>query len=244
MIRNFNDFVDSLLDAGFSMGGGSNDEGIFTVVKAGWGEPAADDSPIRWHTGDPDTDPWEWRIRVLNERDDIAYGKFFFKKSGYITKDWYPYFMAARRDGDTFEDAYAGGTISYFAKRIYDVVAENGTLPLHSIKQLAGFTREDKSGFDRALVELQMGMFLTMCGQQSRLTQKGGRLGLVETEPAASASWPSTVFCTTERFFSEDVFDKAAKISKAQAVDAITAQVLMLNPLANVKKIAKFIYAN
>ena len=31
---------------------------------------------------DPETDPWEWRIRVLDERDDIAYAKLFYKKSG------------------------------------------------------------------------------------------------------------------------------------------------------------------
>jgi len=43
-------------------------------------------APVRWHTGDPGTSPWEWRIRVLDERDDIAYPKRFYKKSGYITK--------------------------------------------------------------------------------------------------------------------------------------------------------------
>ena len=235
MIKNYGDFVESLLTAGFSMGGGVNDEGIYTVVKFGWNETPTSDTPIKWHTGDPETDPWEWRMRVLNERDDIAYAKFFFKKSGYITKDWYPYFLAARRGGRSFEDAYEGGIVSYAAKRIYDAVAENDMLPLHGIKQLAGFTREDKSSFDRALVELQMGLFLTMCGQQHRA--KKGRL----LEAEQNASWPSTVFCTTERFFGEDVFDKAARISKAEAVGAITAQVLTLNPSADTKKIVKFI---
>ena len=80
MILGYNDFVNSLLDAGFSMGGG-NSEGIFSVVSWSWNEAPPYDTPVRWHTGDPETDPWEWRIRVLDERDDIAYAKLFFKKS-------------------------------------------------------------------------------------------------------------------------------------------------------------------
>ena len=229
MIKNYTDFVEVLLSAGFSMGGG-NDEGIYAVIPWGWKEAPPYDTPISWHTGDPDTDPWEWRIRVLDECSDIAYAKLFFKKSGYITKDWYPYFLAVRRGNNTFEDAYKDGKISHFAKRIYDVVAANGVLPSHVIKQLAGFAKEDKSGFDRALTELQMKMFLTMCGQQQKISQKGD-----------GYSWPSTVFCTSERFFGADIFEKAAAISKDTAIHKITEQVLKLNPTAEKKKISKFI---
>ena len=236
MIKNYNDFIEALLNAGFSMAGGS-DDGIYAVIKGGWNEQQPVGNPIKWHTGDPDTDPWEWRIRVLNQRDDIAYGKLFFKKSGYITRAWYPYFLAARRGGEDFEDAYARGVISHFAKRIYDVVHENEMLPLHGIKQMAGFTRNDKSGFDRALNELQMGMFLAMCGEQSRA---GSKIGPGQSM-GPNGSWPSTVFCTTEQFFGSDVFEEAARISKNDAIRAIREQVLSLNPAADEKKIARFI---
>ena len=229
-IQNYNDFVETLLNVGFSMGGG-NSEGIYSVIPWGWNEPPPYDTPIKWHTGDPDTDPWEWRIRVLDERKDIAYAKLFFKKSGYIAKDWYPYFLAARRGNKGFEEAYADGGISHFAKRIYDVVLTNDILPLPAIKQLAGFEKEDKSGFDRALTELQMKMFLTMCGQQQKLSQKGEEYG-----------WSSTVFCTTEDFWPSDVFEKAAAIRPEEAAAAITEQVFRLNANADKKKIIKFIY--
>jgi len=230
MIRNYKDFIAVLLDAGFSMGGG-NDEGVYSVISWGWNEPPPYETPVRWHTGDAETDPWEWRIRVLDERDDIAYSKLFFKKSGYITKDWYPYFLAVRRNGLDFENAYAEGAISHFAKRIYEVVVAHNILPLHAIKQLAGFAREDKSGFDRALIELQMKMFLTMCGTQQKLSQKGEEYG-----------WSSTVFCTTERFFGGDVFEKAAAIDVETAKRKIAEQVIKLNPSAQEKKINKFIF--
>ena len=120
--------------------------------------------------------------------------------------------------------------MSHAAKRIYNTILEYGTLPLHAIKQLAGFGAEDKSRFDSSLTELQMRMFLTMCGRQQKLSQKGEEYG-----------WYSTVFCTTEQFWGEDVFSEAAKISKDNAIAAITAQVRSINPLADEKKINKFI---
>jgi hypothetical protein len=228
-IKHYNDFVDTLLKSGFSMGGG-NDEGIFALIPWSWEETPPYDTPVRWHTGEPETDPWEWRMRVLDDRNDISYGKVFFKKSGFITKAWASYFLAARRGKETFDRAYDDGTLSHAAKRIYKVVLEYGTLPLHAIKQLASFSAEEKSRFDSALTELQMRMFLTMCGRQQKLSQKGEEYG-----------WYSTVFCTTEQFWGEEIFSQAAKIVKDDAIKAISEQVLMLNSNAEAKKINKFI---
>ena len=240
MIKNYNDFLKALLNAGFSMAGG-NDEGIYAVIYWGWNEAPPYNTPVVWHGGDPELDPWEWRMRVLDERDDTAYAKVFFKKGGFITKDWYPYFLAARRgiggvsDNTTgiitFEEAYMGGKISHAAKRIYDEVVAAGVLPLETIKQAAGFGKEDKSAFDRALTELQMHMFLTICGRRQK-THNG--------------AWSSTVLCTTETFWTatdgtNEVFAKAAKIAKEEAAMKIKEQVLTLNPDAADKKAVKFI---
>ncbi len=229
-IKNYADFVNALLDAGFSMGGG-NSEGIFSLIPWSWNEAPPYETPVRWHTGDAETDPWEWRMRVLAERDDIVYAKVFFKKSGYITKAWAPFFIAARRGNAAFADAYAAGAVSNYAKRIYDTVLEHEALPLHAIKQLAGFGKEEKSHFESALVELQMKMFLTICGRQQKISQKGEEYG-----------WSSTVFCTTENFWGKGVFERVAKLGHDEAAAEITKQVLRLNPTAEQKKILKFIH--
>ena len=228
-ILNYDGFVKALLAAGFSMGGGSGD-GIFALIPWSWDEQPPYDTPVRWHTGNAETDPWEWRMRVLDERNDIAYSKVFFKKSGYITRDWAAQFLSVRRGGIGFQDAYESGKISHAAKRIYGAVQEYGTLPLHAIKQIAGFGSEEKSRFDAALTELQMKMYLSMCGRQQKLSQKGEEYG-----------WYSTVFCTTEQFWGEEIFSQAAKLSKEAAIEDITKQVLLLNPDAEAKKIQKFI---
>ena len=230
MIQNYSDFVETLLGAGFSMAYGGS-QGIYSIIDWSWDEHPTYETPIAFHTGDLETDPWEWRMRVLDERNDIAYAKLFFKKSGFITKEWYPYFLTARRKGQSFDEAYEDGTISHASKRVYDVVAEGGAMPTHLIRQTAGFSaKEDKAAFDRALTELQMRMYLTMCGKAYKTAKQ-----------AEGNCWASTVLCTTEHFFGDDIIDQAEKITAESAAQKIKEQILLLNPSAQDKKINKFI---
>lgn len=228
MIRNFSEFCDALLKAGFSMGGG-NAKGVYAVIPFGWEEQAPVDSPVKWHTGDPETDPWEWRMRVLENRDDIAYARLFFRTSGYITRDWYPYFLAVRRRGKTFEEALAAGTVRPAEKRVYEIVAGNGAAALHDIKRLGGFSKEENASFDRAVVELQSKMFLTICGRAQKLNPFGEAYG-----------WNSTVFCTVEDFWAQRGFTLPVP-DPTESFDKIRAQIFRLNPRADIKKISRFI---
>ena len=227
MIRNFEDFCCELQDCGFSMGGG-NAKGIFALIDYDWTNQDQLDTPVKWHCGDPEVDPWEWRMRVLEERTDIAYSKVFFKTSGFITKDWYPYFYAVRRNGESFEDAYEQGRISHTAKRIYDIVSQNN-IALHEIKTQGGFGKEDKSQFDRAMIELQMGFYITMTGRKQKKNKYGIEYG-----------WNSTVFTTVENFWVDRDFD-LPKLNAMESYEKIKTQILKLNPNAEEKVIRKFI---
>ncbi|MBN1778234.1 MAG: hypothetical protein JW811_08945 [Clostridiales bacterium] len=230
MIKCYDDFVNELKQAGFSMGGG-NPDGIYSVITWGWEQKPPYETPVRWHTGDPETDPWQWRMRVLEERNDIAYAKVFFRKSGYITADWYPYFFALRRGNRSFHDVYYNGQISNEARKIYTILSENGPTPLHILKSAAGMNKKEmKSRFDRALVDLQMGLFITMCARQQKVSKQGVAYG-----------WFSTVFSLTEHFFDEAVFEKAASLSEETAEEALRAQIRKINPDAKEKQIGKFI---
>lgn len=226
-VQNFNDFCGVLADAGFSMGGG-NAHGIFTAIPVGWDNQQYSDSPVRWFTGDPDTDPWEWHRRVLSERGDIAYAKVFFGISGYITKEWYPYFYAVRR-GFSLEEEYRRGTVAAASKRIYDTLNAYGMLGVHELKQFGGFGRDENSAFERALIELQMKMAITACGQKQKQDKHGKPYG-----------WHATVFCTPEDFW-------AARGLTLEETDPIKAehkilkQIYRINPEAEEKNALKFI---
>ena len=227
MINNFEDFCRELLSCGFSMGGG-NAKGIFALIDYDWTNQDLLDTPVKWHCGGPEVDPWEWRMRVLEERRDIAYSKVFFKTSGFITKDWYPYFYAVRRNGESFEEAYARGGISHTAKRIYEIVSDS-EVALHEIKAQGGFEKENKAQFDKAMVELQMGLFITMTGRRQKQNKYGMEYG-----------WNSTVFATVEHFWNERSFDIPA-LDAVESYEKIRQQILKLNPSAEERTIRKFI---
>ena len=230
MIRCYEDFLRELGKAGFSLAGGSA-KGIWSVVPFSWEEqPYITDSPIRWHTEDPETDPWEWRMRVLEEERGVAYAKLFFRVGGYITKEWYPDFLAVRRGSMDFEDMYAEGTLSYNARRVYEAARSLPRVLMPELKSMAAFGREENSAFEQALTELQMRMFLTICGQARRRNKYGEEYG-----------WHCTEFCTVEQFWGEDFIRAAGEIDPAEAEARITARILELNPNAKKGTIRKFI---
>lgn len=225
MVNSFAEFCNELIKCGFSMGGG-NAKGIYAVIDFDW-QTSIPGCPIQWHTGDPETDPWEWRMRVLEERHDIAYAKVFFGASGYITRQWYPLFLAVRRQGLVFDEWYDEGKATLMEKNIYEVISEQGRLPLHELKQLCGIHKEDTSAFERALVSLQKNLFITMCGRMQKKNKFGESYG-----------WSSTVFCTVEEFWGEDL---STDISPKDACRQIHDHILELNPQADEKTIRRFI---
>ena len=50
-----------------------------------------------WWSGNLAVDSWEWRTLIARS-GEIAYGKFFEKKAGFISKEWLPFFANYRRD--------------------------------------------------------------------------------------------------------------------------------------------------
>ena len=225
MVNSFNEFCDKLVESGFSMGGG-NAKGVYAIVPFDW-KTSIPGCPIVWHTGDAETDPWEWRMRVLEERDDIAYGKVFFGAGGYITKEWYPYFLTVRRQGFAFDEWYHEGKAGLLEKKIYETIEQNGVMALHDLKRECGITKESAGQFDRALTSLQKNLFITMCGRKQKVSNLGKPYG-----------WNSTVFTTVEKFWGEDL---TVDISVGEAYNKIRERILLLNPEAKEKDIKKFI---
>ena len=247
-ICSFDDFVQDLREAGFSMGG-EKDGGIF-ALSAFFGPQ------IRWHTEDAQTDPWEWRIRVLQEYRDLSYGKFFFGNGGYITKEWFPGFYAARRlmgEGDvtlgdtrpenvgkqrtwrrgakTLEEEYEDGNVSREALTIYRLLQEYRELPAHLLRQYGGFAgKEYGPVFERALVQLQAGFYISICGQARKVSKRGEEYG-----------WFSSVFCLTEDFWGEEVMREAEKTDSDEAYRKLEEQIRKLNPQAKPGRMRKFI---
>ena len=135
-----------------------------------------------WWQDDPVTDPWAWR-HVLAPRDEAAYGKFFDKKAGFVSKEWFPRFANYRRDGYDYEGLYEDGKMTSRCKRIMDVLepdedAVGRSLLSCEIRKRAALEK----GFEGALTDLQMKSFLVMGGFRQRRNKRGEGYGWLVAE--------------------------------------------------------------
>ncbi|NLG24962.1 MAG: hypothetical protein GX558_06375, partial [Clostridiales bacterium] len=177
---------------GFSTGG-SGVQGGVSLHK--WFGPG-----VRWHTGE-DTDPWRWRIRVLTDRGDIAYGKVFLGNGGFITRRWYPLFVAVRRGGQCLDELYAGGLIGRDEAAIYRAIEDEGDIDAHALKRKLAISREGNGRFEGALTRLQTRLLVTVSGEGRFLDKFGQPYG-----------WAINRYQTVERFFGPEIDDEAAGI--------------------------------
>jgi hypothetical protein len=183
--------------------------------------------PEQWHTDLP-SDPWPWRVKI-EEEHKAAYGKLFDKKPGFISLEWYPRFLAARRGGRSFKEMFSDGLISNYARQIYALFDTYSILATHEIKSLCGFTKETNSKYESAMCELQMGMFITTNG----MTYKVGSSG----EPYG---WPATAYSTVEIWAGEELTEQSCLIKPQDAMDDILIRINEIAPNADPKKIKRF----
>ena len=130
-----------------------------------------------WWTDDPATDPWAWR-QVLAPNRYVAYGKFFDRKAGFVSKEWFPAFANYRRDGYDYEGMYEDGKLNSRCKRILDVLelnedAEGKACLTSELRKKAALEK----GFEGALTELQMKSFLLMSEFRQKRNKKGIEYG-------------------------------------------------------------------
>jgi hypothetical protein len=182
----------------------------------------------QWHTNLP-SDPWQWRVKIEKDHK-AAYAKLFDKKPGFISLEWYPIFLAARRKGRSFSEIYSEGLISSYSKQIYDLFKYHKTLAVHEIKSLGGFTKELSSKYENAMCELQMWMFITVNGTKQKLSAKGEPYG-----------WPSTAYSTVETWAEEQLIEEAIGIKPEDAMDEIIMRVTDVIPNGDMKKIRRFV---
>jgi hypothetical protein len=130
-----------------------------------------------WWQDDAEKDPWAWR-QVLACRDEVAYGKFFDRKAGFVSKEWFPDFANYRRDGYDYEGLYEDGKMKHRNRQILEAldITEESTgreLLTCDLKKRANVAK----GFEGALTELQMQTFLLMAAFRQRINKQGQPYG-------------------------------------------------------------------
>ena len=119
-------------------------------------------SPDFWWTGDKAQDPWEWR-EIIAASHEVAYGKFFDGRAGFISQQWLPYFANARRLGWDFDGKWQDGRAPAREKAIMahfmnvesiDDPEFNGAAILSTeLKKMAGFGKGGITEYEGTLKE-------------------------------------------------------------------------------------------
>lgn len=154
-------------------------------------------SPDYWWTGDREQDPWEWR-EVIASGHEVAYGKFFGKKAGFISLEWLPYFANYRRDGYDFDSAWEDSRVNRREKLIMDVLTDTDSegdivwtdknILSTELKQLAGFGKGGEKNFQGITTDLMMKTYLVTADFRRRRNKNGNEYGMavsVLTPPEA-----------------------------------------------------------
>ena len=182
-----------------------------------------------WWSDRPEEDPWQWR-EVIASEGDIAYGKLFNNKAGFVSKKWYPYFASYRRDGYDFDSRYEDGLASLRTKKIIDVLTLCEQLPSNELKLAAGFGKGGEKGYESAISLLQMQTYITVRDFKRRRNKKNEEFG-----------WPVAIYSLSEHLFGEDYVCSAYHIGTQESKKIIMDRLKERFPKATDSEIEKVI---
>ena len=176
-----------------------------------------------WWTGNRDQDPWEWR-EIIAGGHEVAYGKFFGQKAGFISLEWLPYFANFRRGGYDFDSRWEDGLASRREKRIMDILTrhdEEGDIVFTNeqilsteLKKKAGFGKDGEKNFPGTVTGLQMQTYLVITGFRKRVNKRGQEYGM----PVSVLQPPEAVwgYETVTAAYSED-----PAVSRQRIIDQV-----------------------
>lgn len=187
---------------------------------------------VDWWSGDPMVDPWEWRALIARS-GEVAYGKFFSGKAGFISREWLPYFANYRRDGYDFDALWEDGKASGRQKKIMDLFMEEqegAELFSNEVKKQAGFGKDGEKGFEGTVSGLQMELYLCVRDFRQRRNKKGEEYG-----------WALAVYSTPEHIFGYDHVTSAYGEDPDRSGERIAEHIREVYPIASGAQIRKLI---
>ena len=180
-----------------------------------------------WWTDDIKNDPWAWRT-IAGKTGEITYGKFFNKKTGYISKEWFPYFANYRRNGYDFDALWDDELASAREKKIMDLFDDSAELYSFEVKKKGGFYKGGEKNFEGTITGLQMHAFLCISDFRQKINKDGEGYG-----------WHIAMYSTPERLWGYDYVSSAYKEAPEQSGERIFSHIKKLFPAATDKDLAK-----
>ena len=162
--------------------------------------------------------PWEWKGPVIRETG-CAYGKFFRGKAVFISRDWICDFANWRRDGYDHDARYDDGLASYNDRQVCEMLENHSSLLSKNLKELSGFGRNGKKGFDGIITRLQMQGYVTTSDFEYMKDKKGKVYG-----------WGVARYATFEQQFGEFFTQNVYKCQPSESYERIFNHICSLFP--------------
>ena len=170
---------------------------------------------------------WEWKGPVVRS-GTTAYGKFFRRKAGFVSRELLPYFMKMRREGFTLK---SGST----DEMVYDIISINGRMTSTDLREsILGKPKKRRAGelpelyadhvdfkpasrhsLEGPLQRLQMASMLCISDFRYKQTKRGERYG-----------WGVAEYSTPEMHFDDSrLMSPASGMSARECLDHIIEHV-------------------
>ncbi len=164
-IRTLEQLEQAIDRIGFLPYAGSEKQSLFTL------ESMTDNV---WFDGS-ETDPWVWRAEIA-KKGAQAYGKFFHRRAGFVSRRCIPAFIAVRRDSRSFDELYEDGLVSRGARQVWNCFEQRVEWTFQDLKRESGFSGQSRE-FEAAMAELQGLLFVCISGQSRRISRSGEPYG-------------------------------------------------------------------
>jgi hypothetical protein len=185
-LKTYNDFLERVETLGFL---------FLTDVCDSCPSVSCETDGQQWHTGDPLTDPWQWKDRAAAEKR-LAFGCLLGGHKGFIAPWLHADFVLACQPAGALEERWLDGSLPPRVWSLWQRFEDN---PVLGSNDLSAFWKasgqQGTSGLDGALKDLQREFWITVAGNRQKRNRQGEPYGwphlLYERlDSWLPASWP------------------------------------------------------
>ena len=172
------------------------------------------DPRVLWSdTGD---DSWSWKGPVI-QTAHCAYGKFFFKKAAYVSREVFLDLANYRRDGYDFDARWDDGLARHDDKELFDLIEVSAPILSKELRQSGGYAYGDrwqkvdgKKGFETSITRLQEQCYILISNFVYTLDKHGFPKG-----------WGVAEYNTPEKWFGEAFSEEVYRRSPQESYERL-----------------------
>ena len=169
--------------------------------------------------------PWEWK-GPLAASQQVVYGKFFHRKSGFISRAWFADWLNVRRDGYDLDARFDDHLASYRDLEIGQLILDREYLLSTTLKRLVATPK----GLDTVLTRLQMETYVIIADFVYAYNRAGEPYG-----------WGTALYSSPEVHLGRDFVEKAYQSTVASSRERILDHLAGMLPQATKQQLSQWI---